>query len=127
MSDEARFDPHEHSVFVMLQRGDVLDHGRKDDSSKPMVGLMLADFAFALEEVARLTTFGAKRYAPGNWLHVKDGQKRYTDAMSRHLLQDLSGEVYDQESGLHHATAVAWNALARLELTLRELKRVRSE
>ena len=60
-------------------------------------------------------------------LHVKDGQKRYTDAMSRHLLQDLSGEVYDQESGLHHATAVAWNALARLELTLRELKRVRSE
>jgi hypothetical protein len=39
--------------------------------------------------------------------------------MMRHLLQEPY-TVRDEDSGLLHAAQVAWNALARLELKLRE-------
>lgn len=50
--------------------------------------------------------------------YVDDGIARYTDAMDRHNLEGI--ESHD-DSGLLHAAQVAWNALARLELMLREL------
>ena len=94
--------------------------GRKDDTSKPRMGLVLGDFSRALEQVAALGTVGAIKYADSNWLEVKDGQKRYLDALLRHLFAHLRGEHDDKETGLSHLTAVAWNALAVLELQERK-------
>lgn len=105
----------------------ALDHGRKYDQGKPRVGLRMQDFARALTAVAMVTTFGAQKYAPGNWLRVDRAQERYTDAMYRHLLSEARGETYDLESGLMHAAHSAWNALARLELLIREEERVGAE
>lgn len=93
--------------------------GAKLDAGKPRVGLVLADFARALTEVARVGTFGAQKYTDHGWLSVPGGQQRYTDAMLRHWLAEGRGELLDQQTGLHHAAHLAWNALARLELALR--------
>lgn len=67
-------------------------------------------------------TFGAEKYTKGGWLDVPDGVERYTDALYRHLLAEGRGELVDHESGLLHAAHSAWNALARLDLMLREAK-----
>lgn len=91
--------------------------GEKHDEGKPMVGLMLADFAMALDAVAKVTTFGAVKYSPSGWRTVSNAFARYTDALARHLLAELRGETADEESGLPHMAHVAWNAMALLELT----------
>lgn len=90
--------------------------GAKLDAEKPLAGVLL-DFRLALAEVVQVGTFGARKYSRGGWQHVQDGYQRYTDAMLRHLL--ATGE-HDHDSGLLHDAQVAWNALARLELKLRE-------
>lgn len=94
--------------------------GIKTDAGKPRAGLMVQDFALALQAVAEVTTFGAEKYTASGWLAVPNRQARYTDAMFRHLLTEQAGQLRDPESGLLHAAHAAWNALARLELLLRE-------
>ena len=42
--------------------------------------------------------------------------------MLRHILAEASGDEIDPDFGLLHAAHTAWNALARLELKLREEK-----
>jgi hypothetical protein len=91
--------------------------GAKLDAEKPRMGLVLIGFAKALTEVAKVGTYGARKYSDFGWLEVPDGQSRYTDAMLRHV---FDGTVRDPESGLLHAAHAAWNALARLELALRK-------
>lgn len=92
--------------------------GAKLDDGKILAGL-LDDFAMALLAVAEVGTFGAKKYTRGGWQSVPDGIQRYRDAMWRHLLQERH-ESCDQDSGLLHAAHRAWNALAELELILRD-------
>lgn len=94
--------------------------GAKLDDGKIRAGLMVRDFAHALEAVAEVSTFGAAKYSPSGWLHVPDGHARYTDALYRHLLAQARGDDRDFDSGLRHAAHAAWNALALLELELRE-------
>ncbi len=95
--------------------------GLKLDQGKPRLELLL-DFGKALQEVGKVTTFGAAKYAPGNWLLVNNGQARYQAAMIRHLLQSNTQEL-DDETELDHLAHVAWNALAVLELKLRQIDR----
>jgi len=87
--------------------------GIKYDEGKPRVGFMLQQFSLALTEVAKVATFGAKKYGAGNWQHVE--QERYQDALGRHLL--ASG--VNDDTNLLHKAHLAWNALADLELELR--------
>lgn len=93
--------------------------GAKLDAGKNRLGLVLGDFALALEQVGRVGTYGASKYTAHGWLTVPNGTDRYTDAMYRHLLREASGETVDFDTGLHHAAHAAWNALARLELVIR--------
>jgi len=95
-----------------------LADGVKHDDGKPLAGL-LGDFSRALMAVAEVGTFGARKYTRGGWQSVPDGAQRYTDAMWRHLLAEQQAPL-DSESGLAHASHMAWDALARLELMLRE-------
>lgn len=91
--------------------------GRKFDNDKPRADLLL-DFGKALIAIAEVATFGAKKYAAHDWLHVPDARDRYQAAMLRHLLQSNTEEV-DPETGIEHIAHVAWNALAILELSRR--------
>lgn len=93
--------------------------GAKLDAGKPMMSLVLMDMNLALERVAAVATYGANKYTKGGWLHVPDGQRRYTDAMFRHLLKEPN-ELLDPETGIEHAAHAAWGALARLQLMLLE-------
>jgi len=81
-------------------------------------------FPKALEAVARVSELGARKYSWEGWRSVPDGIDRYGAALARHL----AFEPFDTDEGagglgpdVLHASQVAWNALARLELILREL------
>lgn len=92
--------------------------GAKLDAGKPDASLLLM-FGKALEEVAQVGTLGAIKYTRGGWQSVAGGRERYTAALLRHLFKEHY-EDNDTDLGLLHAAQVAWNALARLELILRE-------
>lgn len=95
--------------------------GAKLDAGKPAVFRgALGYFPRAIEQVAAVSTFGATKYAWKGWETVPDGINRYTDALGRHLLREGRGVTYDEDSGLLEAAHTAWNALARLELMLKE-------
>lgn len=94
--------------------------GAKVDAGKLRAGLVLGGFSRALQAVAAVGTFGANKYTDNGWMSVPNGQARYTDALFRHLLTEAAGEALDPESNLHHAAHAAWNALARLDLMIRE-------
>lgn len=97
--------------------------GAKLDAGKLRAGLVLGDFASALVEVVKVGTFGATKYTPHGWLSVPDAKERYTDAMMRHWLAIQSGQhPIDPDSGLPHLSHFVWNALAILELEIRELE-----
>jgi hypothetical protein len=93
----------------------------KYDKGKPIAGCLLTDFPRALLAISELSTIGAKKYERSSWLTVPNGRQRYTDAMMRHALAEYT-EGIDHETGVIHEVATAWNALARLELTLRQLE-----
>ena len=92
--------------------------GAKVDAGKPDTSLLLM-FGKALIAVAEVGTFGAAKYTRGGWQHVENGRTRYTAAMLRHVFAE-DNEPMDTDSGLYHDAHAAWNALARLELRLRE-------
>lgn len=94
--------------------------GAKLDANKLMTGMVLHDFARALTAVAAVGTYGAKKYTSHGWLTVTNGVDRYTDAMYRHLFAEAKGEKFDSDTEIYHAAHAAWNALARLELQIRE-------
>lgn len=96
---------------ALLQRAGV-----KDDDTKPMMSIVFRDFAKALEAVGDVGTYGARKYVPHGWRDVKEADRRYMDAMIRHMLKYLQGEQDDPESGLPHLAHMAWNALCVLEL-----------
>lgn len=85
----------------------------KGDAGK--VRLDLLPFA-ALEDVARVLEYGAKKYQPQGWRHVADGHDRYVAAALRHLHAYAGGEVLDRESGLSHLAHAACSILFALEV-----------
>lgn len=106
-------DPHLVETF-----GEIPQHepGAKLDSGKPRMGLVLQGFRKALSEISKVGTAGAEKYSDNGWMSVPNGEARYEDALLRHLLAD---EEIDQDFGLSHRAHMAWNALALLELELR--------
>ncbi len=95
--------------------------GAKLDAGKAPVFRGAVDyFPRALEYVAAISAFGAAKYAWKGWETVPEGYERYSDALVRHLTAESKGGPTDSDSGLPHAAHAAWNALARLELYLRD-------
>jgi len=95
------------------------DSGAKLDAGKNRLGLVLGDFSRSLEQVGLVGTFGAAKYSASGWVDVPDGVARYTDAMLRHYMAEARGDAVDDQTKLLHAAHLAWNALARLDLMLR--------
>lgn len=105
--DQAEHDPTGRSAH---------EPGSKLDAGKRRPALVLGGFANALDAVTAVGTYGAKKYTDNGWRTVPNGIERYTEAMLRHWLKEVKGELHDPETELLHAAHLAWNALARLEL-----------
>lgn len=90
-----------------------------DGGKSPIYRGAISYFPRAIAAVASVSSFGASKYAWKGWEQVDDGYNRYSDAMVRHLAYEGQGEDMDPDSGLLHAAHTAWNALARLELLLK--------
>ena len=73
--------------------------GLKYDDGKLQYGLIPP---IATRSLAQVLTFGAAKYAPNSWQTVQDGERRYLDALYRHLEAYRTGESTDSESGLSH-------------------------
>lgn len=94
--------------------------GAKLDAGKVRPALVLGGFARALLAVSRIGTGGAIKYTENGWMTVPNGEPRYDDAKLRHWLYEKSGIELDPDSQELHAAHEAWNALARLDLLIRE-------
>jgi hypothetical protein len=79
----------------------------KLDSGKRRLSLIEPKFIQTLGDVI---TFGAEKYAPGNWRLCED-TSRYKDALLRHIYAYLSGEQQDQETSLSHLAHAACNLM----------------
>lgn len=55
-----------------------------------------------LGDLASVLTYGAGKYAPGNWRKVPAARDRYYSAMMRHVEAWRMGQRKDEESGLPH-------------------------
>lgn len=98
--------------------------GAKLDAGKAPVFQGLLDyFPRACIKVAELSARGAKKYSWKGWESVSDGVNRYANAGARHVVKEAIEGPYDSDpsmEGILHKTQKAWNALAELELFLRE-------
>ena len=69
----------------------------------------------AIQGIAAVLTFGARKYKPNNWKNCED-KERYVASLLRHIEAYRSGEELDQESGLHHLAHAMTNAAFLIEL-----------
>lgn len=81
--------------------------GLKYDNDKPRMDLLDAEF---LEGVAKVLTFGARKYAAHNW-RGGISYSRLLASTYRHLGAINRGEDIDPESGLSHIHHVGCNAM----------------
>ena len=72
--------------------------GTKYDSGKPRMDLL---DTYAIEQLAKVLTFGAEKYAAHNWRQGLP-KSRLIAAGLRHIFAYLRGEDTDPESGLSH-------------------------
>lgn len=97
--------------------------GVKLDAGKsPVRRGLLEQFPRACMAVAHLSATGADKYTWEGWEQVPNGAARYGDADVRHICNAAIEGPVDSETNHLHAAHEAWNALARLELILRELE-----
>lgn len=89
--------------------------GMKFDGEKPRMGLLPP---YALEDISKVLTFGAKKYLPNNWKYVEGGAERYLNAALRHINSIQKGELEDPESGLLHLSHAACCIMFLIDLEL---------
>jgi len=95
-SESRTIDPHE---------------GIKDDTAKLRFDLIPAQ---VLEDLARVYTVGAEKYADRNW-EKGISWGRVFAAIMRHLWAFWKGEDNDPEDGLPHTIHAAWGCFALTE------------
>lgn len=83
----------------------------KFDEGKPAFDLIPAR---ALEEVAKVYSFGANKYARRNWEKGLNWCRVFA-AIMRHSWAWMRGEDKDSETGLHHMAHAAFGCLALVE------------
>jgi hypothetical protein len=106
-----------HFFGTAAQTAPLESGGRKDDSEKNRVDLLPFD---ALEEVAKVLTFGARKYADRNW-EKGMGWMRIFGGVMRHTWAWCRGENTDPESGLPHLAHAACDVLFLLTYELRKI------
>ena len=93
----------------------------------PVYEGVMRKFPRALVAIAQCSKCGAAKHSTtvGSLVYkeVPGGVDTYYNALARHLLSIAAGdEVNEEDGGVLHATQVAWNALAALEIKLTNQK-----
>lgn len=65
----------------------------------------------SIENIAKILTYGAKKYSDNSWQGLDNFWNRYKGALLRHLVAMDKGELNDPESGLPHIDHVLCNAM----------------
>lgn len=86
--------------------------GKKNDTGKSRVDLLLPEF---LLEVGDVLALGAVKYGEANWRMVS--KQRYVAATLRHFFAFMAGEIRDPESGKQHLAHCATNIMFLWEKT----------
>lgn len=73
----------------------------KDRAGLAKPNLSRIPFAPLMEVICALEE-GARKYGPWNWRSESINEQVYADAAIRHLMQWLSGEDVDPDSGINH-------------------------
>ena len=82
-----------------------MNEGRKNDDGKLRMDLIPPE---ALEELAKVLTWGASKYSDKNWeLGLRWG--RVLGAALRHIIAWMKGEIHDPETGLSHLSHALCN------------------
>ena len=94
-------------------------NGTKFDQDKPRVDLL---DPLALEGIAKVLTFGAKKYSAHNW-RGGISYSRLIGALLRHAFAIIRGEDIDPESGLPHVDHLGccWMFLSNMMKTRADL------
>lgn len=90
-----------------------LTTGVKYDGDKPRMSLVPPK---AILEVAKVLTYGAKKYSAENWRKVPEAHQRYLDAALRHINQYHQGQIIDNETGINHLAHAICSLLFIVEL-----------
>lgn len=94
-----------------------LDVGVKFDDGKLRWDLLPPE---AMDEVVRVYTIGAKKYADRNWEKGLTWGRVFS-AMMRHAWAWWRGETHDPKDGQHHLSSVVWCALALMTYEIRKV------
>lgn len=91
---------------------------KKKDKGKMRYDLLPFE---CLDEIVKRYTFGAEKYGDNNWKIVPDAKKRYEAALLRHFSEYKKGNIVDEnDGGMSHLSAVAWNAIALIWFEIQE-------
>jgi hypothetical protein len=99
MPDELRRRARDEEIAEATAAANARGEGYKDDREKPDFSLLPWG---PVEDIVRVLTAGAKKYAPDNWQKVPDAERRYLAALLRHVWARAKGERIDPETGLPH-------------------------
>lgn len=90
-------------------RGELKERGVKHDDGKLRMDLIPP---VAMRQLGAVLAYGAAKYGDDNWKNHenRDGQRRHVAALLRHLTAWQAGELWDDESGLHHLAHALANA-----------------
>jgi hypothetical protein len=97
--------------------GQVKLDGNKNDQGKPAMGLLPQE---ALEEIAKVLTYGREKYGGWNWAKGLKWE-RVLSAVYRHLSSFQQKQDLDDESKLPHLAHAACGILFLLTYQLRNL------
>ncbi|MFI5091156.1 MAG: dATP/dGTP diphosphohydrolase domain-containing protein [Terriglobales bacterium] len=86
---------------------------------QPVATGVLAYFPDAILEVARVSEAGNRQHGTVGWDRTKSTDE--FDALTRHLIDHLRGNLKDSDGQLHLAKA-AWRALAALQRHMDSVK-----
>ena len=103
-----------------MREGPDFSKGVKYDSNKVQMELLPMR---ELREVARVLTYGAKKYDKDNWKKVPNAKERYAGALLRHFTEYREGRAFDHETcpdPSRHIAQVACNALFLLYFELQD-------
>ena len=96
-----------------MRNTSIMEEGLKFDTEKLRWDLLPIE---CVEDIVKILTFGAKKYAPDNWKIVNDAENRYYSALMRHISTWRQGEKIDPESGLNHLSHALCNLIFLLWL-----------
>jgi hypothetical protein len=102
----------------------ILNNGSKKDHGKDRWDLLPW---YAVEQVVKVLSFGAKKYGDENWKKVENLDQRYFAASMRHEIAYKSGQGPDDESGLHHLAHKICCDLFRLQSEINKKKSLDKE